>query len=172
FIAIYQFQPPPLPSGVKRYVFKNAVPFTLATPEFSSAITSLSSNFVSIFTEAHTAEQHGLTLICGAGYRKALEFLVKDYVIKKAPAETAAIKRMPLAACITKYIESPNVKQVARRAAWLGNDETHYERKWEQKDLSDLKKLIDVTIHWIEMDELTTEMMKDMPEPEKETKPV
>lgn len=27
------------------------------------------------------------------------------------------------------------------RAAWLGNDETHYVRKWPEKDVKDLKSL-------------------------------
>jgi len=49
------------------------------------------------------------------------------------------------------------------RAVWLGNDETHYLRKWEQKDLTDLKNLIGLTVHWIEMEELTETVMKDMP---------
>lgn len=48
--------------------------------------------------------------------------------------------------------------------AWLGNDETHYVRKWEDKDLKDLKKLISLTIHWIEMDALTVEVIADMPD--------
>ena len=59
---------------------------------------------------------------------------------------------------------SDKVKQVAARAVWLGNDETHYLRKWEGKDLQDLKKLIALTVHWIEMEELTEAVMKDMPE--------
>jgi hypothetical protein len=33
------------------------------------------------------------------------------------------------------------------------------------KDLQDLKKLIDLTVHWIEMEETTREIMTDMPEP-------
>ena len=41
---------------------------------------------------------------------------------------------------------------MAKRATWLGNDETHYFRKWEDKDLSDLKKLIEMTVHFISMD--------------------
>jgi hypothetical protein len=47
----------------------------------------------------------------------------------------------------------------------LGNDETHYVRKWADKDLNDLKNLISLTRHWIEMDQLTKDFVKDMPEP-------
>jgi hypothetical protein len=58
-------------------------------------------------------------------------------------------------------------KATASRAAWLGNDETHYVRKWEQADLESLKKFIQLTMHWIEMEELTKEGEKGMPEGKK-----
>jgi hypothetical protein len=34
----------------------------------------------------------------------------------------------------------------------LGNDETHYVREWADKDLQDLKRIIKVTLHWLEME--------------------
>jgi len=34
----------------------------------------------------------------------------------------------------------------------------------ERKDREDLKALIELTVHWIEMEELTEAVMKDMPE--------
>jgi hypothetical protein len=49
----------------------------------------------------------------------------------------------------------------------LGNDETHYVRKWEDKDLTDLKTVIELTLHWIEMAEMTDSVMNDMPEGKK-----
>lgn len=64
---------------------------------------------------------------------------------------------------IRDHVSDTKVKQVAARAVWLGNDETHYSRKWEDKDLKDLKMLIKLTLHWIEMDELTQEALKSMP---------
>jgi hypothetical protein len=36
----------------------------------------------------------------------------------------------------------------------LGNDELHYVRKWENKDINDLKKLIDATLHYISLEKL------------------
>ena len=32
------------------------------------------------------------------------------------------------------------MKQIAQRAAWLGNDEAHYFEKWTSKDTEDLKQ--------------------------------
>jgi hypothetical protein len=58
------------------------------------------------------------------------------------------------------------LKTTASRATWLGNDETHYVRKWEDKDLNDLKKLIDLTVHWVSAEILTGELAVSMPEPQ------
>ena len=49
----------------------------------------------------------------------------------------------------------------------MGNDETHYVRKWEDKDLEDLKKFIQLTEHWIESEHLTREAIAEMPKGKK-----
>jgi len=54
------------------------------------------------------------------------------------------------------------VKDCVERAVWLGNDETHYVRKWEASDISDLKMLIDLTAHWMTSELLTERYLKDM----------
>jgi len=74
------------------------------------------------------------------------------------------LKKTQLGTCIATHIKSEQIKGIAKRAAWLGNDETHYVRKWEGKDLQDLKKLIRLSLHWIEMETLTGEVIADMPE--------
>ena len=65
--------------------------------------------------------------------------------------------------CISNYVSNVSLKEVAKRAAWLGNDETHYERKWGEKDCSDLKKTIAMTISWIELEQHTRDLQIDMP---------
>ena len=72
-----------------------------------------------------------------------------------------------LATCIENYVTDPRIKEIAKRATWLGNDETHYQRRWIDKDLSDLKTLIRLTLHWIEAEHLTEEALKSMPAPAK-----
>jgi len=131
---------------------------------FSTSITETSSDFSIIYNEAFSAEQENLNEICGVGYRKALEFLIKDYVIQKNENEKEKILKMKLGNCIKTYVSDQRIKTVAKRAAWLGNDETHYIRKWETKNLQDLKKLIELTVHWIEMEKLTESFETDMPE--------
>ena len=108
-------------------------------------------------------------MICGPGYRKSLEFLMKDYAKAGAGNEERReeIERMPLAACINAFSRDDRIKAMAGRATWLGNDETHYVRKWEAKDLSDLKKLIDLTVFWVSAELLTKELETGMPDPKK-----
>jgi len=132
--------------------------------EFTETIIEISNSFSVIYNQAFSAEQQGLTEICGVGFRKALEFLIKDYAILNKPADREKIEKKLLSACISEYVDDTRIKAVAKRAVWLGNDETHYIRKWEGKNLEDLKKLIDLTVHWIEMEVLTKSFELDMPE--------
>jgi hypothetical protein len=131
---------------------------------FNETISNVSPSFVEIYNQAYFSEQNKLLEICGIGYRKALEFLIKDYLIKNKPADKEDIEKILLGRCIEKYVEDTRIKSVAKRAVWLGNDETHYIRKWENKNLQDLKKLIDLTVLWIESELLTKSFEKEMPE--------
>jgi hypothetical protein len=139
-------------------------------PPFSDEIRSISATFCIIYGEAHQAEHFGLTQICGVGYRKSLEFLIKDYLIHNRPSDKASIEATMLGPCIDKYVTDPRTKQVAQRATWLGNDETHYQRRWIGKDVQDLKLMINLVIHWIEAEHLTAEALNSMPAPTKPKK--
>lgn len=145
------------------YEFINIIKGSLIQSSFSDNINTISPSFVSIYNEAEVAENNELFQICGVGYRKAFEFLIKDYLISKLPDKDESIKKKMLGSCISEYIDNKKIKTAAERAAWLGNDETHYTRKWLNKDLNDLKKLISLTVHWIEMEVLTNELENDMP---------
>lgn len=132
--------------------------------EFHKSINEISPSFVEIFNQAFASEQYGLTQICGVGYRKSLEFLIKDFAIKKHPIKEEEIKKNTLANVIKDYIEDSKIKIVSKRAVWLGNDETHYVRKWETKDLTDLKNLIDLTLTMIQAESDFIELQISMPE--------
>lgn len=137
---------------------------------FSSTIRKISPEFEEIYNQAFHAEQISLDQICGTGYRKALEFLIKDYLISQVAKDDdtkEAIKNTFLDKCIQNYVPNEQVKIVARRAVWLGNDETHYTRKWGNKDVSHLKSLIDLVVRWIESDIETKELLEEMPEQNK-----
>lgn len=165
FLARYYF-------NGSHFDLKNCVPAEIRPPSKSETIKRISDDFCKIYDESYKAEAQGLKLVAGPGYRKALEFLIKDYVISQCPeteqekvaAHKTDVEKMQLGPCIANYVKSEQIKEIAKRAAWLGNDETHYVRKWESKDLDDLKKLISLTIHWIEIEKLTADVIQDMPE--------
>ncbi len=133
------------------------------TKIFTDTIINISPTFQTVYNEAFFAEQNELFQICGVGYRKAVEFLIKDYSIQNNPDKKESIEKDTLSNCIKLYVSNENVKDVAKRATWLGNDETHYVRKWATRDVNDLKILIDLTVGWIEMEYLTSTFKKDMP---------
>lgn len=133
--------------------------------KFPKSITSISSQFEIIYNQSKIAEGNGLHLIAGSGYRKALEFLVKDYLIRSDPKDEEKIKKEQLGTTI-KRIKEKRIEVCASRAAWLGNDETHYVRKWEDKDLEDLKNLIKMVVDWIDLVERSDEYEQTMPSPD------
>jgi hypothetical protein len=135
------------------------------SPNLPKEIAGVSQVFVTVYGQASWAEQNGNTEIAGVGYRKALEFLIKDYLIRKYPDKENTIKRTLLGTCIRTYADDTRIKTVAERAVWLGNDETHYERLWEGKDISDLKRLINLTVNWIVMEIETETALSEMPDP-------
>lgn len=146
------------------FTLSAVVPLEPNDHKFSDAIKNISDNFCKIYNHAFTAEQHSLTEISGVGYRKALEFLVKDYIIAQYPNKEEIIKKTDISKCIKDYIESKMIKEIAERAVWLGNDETHYLRKWLEKDVNDLKKLINMVVNLFEMEHSHQEILIDMPE--------
>lgn len=150
-----------------RYVinlpYKKLKPVLVKEREFSDNINEISPDFISIYHEALEAENMGLEQITGVGYRKALEFLIKDYAKSTIDEnEHKKIEKQSASQVIQNYIEDKRIKDMASRALWLGNDETHYLRKWIDKDITDLKRLIDLTIHWIEIEKETQQYKEDM----------
>lgn len=103
--------------------------------------------FKVIYEQSFQAESLGLTAICGMGFRKALEFLVKSYSISKAPDEKQKIKSETLSQSINRLDEK--LKILAKAISWIGNDETHYVRKWENKDVTDMKQFISALMSFI-----------------------
>lgn len=85
-------------------------------------------------------------------YRKALEFLVKDYAIMLQPNNKDNIVKAPLSRCINDYIDNNRIKKLAVASAWLGNDETHYERKFKDYNIDNLVEFINAIVSFIDSD--------------------
>lgn len=134
------------------YSFAIAAPMNHFQHTFSEAITDLSPDFVAIYNEALKAEELGLTSICGVGYRKSLEFLVKDYIIHNDPSKEDEVATKLLMNCINDYISDNRLKSLAKASAWLGNDQTHYVRRHTDYGTNDLKAFINAFVTFIDAD--------------------
>lgn len=118
---------------------------------FSDEINNLSPNFVKIYHQSEKAEYDGLDEICGMGYRKALEFLIKDFAILIHPDQVDKIAKSNLSQCLADYIDNEKVQNLAKASTWLGNDETHYIRKHEEYGIENFKLFLQATVAAIDL---------------------
>ena len=85
--------------------FRRIKQTTLKAKSFNNIILELSPTFCEIYNQSYSAEQLGLDQISGVGYRKALEFLIKDYLISLNPENEETIKKKSLGNCIDQDIK-------------------------------------------------------------------
>ena len=105
-------------------------------------IAALSPRYTDIYNQAFFSEESGLFEICGMGYRKALEILIKDFAIKMHPNDIENIKSKMLGKCIDEYIDNPKIKMLAKASAWIGNDLTHYAVRNGDYSIEEMKNFI------------------------------
>lgn len=72
-----------------------------------------------------------------------------------------SLLKMPLVQCISK-LENRRIQEISKLATWIGNDEAYYTRKWENKDVNDLKKFIEATVHFIAMEVTADKYIQEM----------
>lgn len=118
------------------------------------------SNFIKTYLQSLEAENSGLNELAGMGFRKAIEYLVKDWAIQTNPEEKEKIEKAWLGAVIKDYYDG-DLKEILERATWLGNDQAHYNKLFEEFDIDVLKELIELIMveldrqykkaHYIEM---------------------
>lgn len=119
-------------------------------------------DFKKIYEQSVIAEESELDLIAGMGYRKAVEFLVSDYLIKFPEKSNGASKdwvknpKISLNQKIQK-ISDPRIQTVSKAIAWIGNDETHYTRRHEDKGINSMKTFIKALLALIEFDKTVSE---------------
>lgn len=132
-----------------RQLFSYRYPSNSRNHPFPTNICELSPRFVDIYHQAEDAENAGLTEICGMGYRKSIEFLIKDFLIHLTPEQEDRIANMLLSPAI-ELLESRRLKTIAKRCAWLGNDESHYVRKHEDYSVANLKVFILAAVSYVD----------------------
>lgn len=110
-------------------------------------------DFFAIYSQSNKAEKEGLDQIAGMGYRKALEFLVTDYLlaypVNGVEEDWLKDPNTSLGNKILK-IESTRIKNLARAISFIGNDETHYSRRHPEHDVESMKAFIRVLLSEIQ----------------------
>lgn len=135
----------------------SVAPASIVSREFDLRLCTLSPGFVETYNQALASESLSLNQISGMAYRKSIEYLIKDYLIKRSPAAADSIRAEALGAAINNRISNERLKTAASRAIWLGNDFTHYTRKYTEYEISSMKDFIEATLHWILMELITDE---------------
>jgi hypothetical protein len=89
------------PTSHIHFNLATCVPTELSDYEFPLEVWTISPDLCAIYNEAQKAEQLQLLLVCGPGYRKALEFLIKDYVslLHSSAQDKEKIEKMPSRQC-------------------------------------------------------------------------
>ena len=132
-----------------------SAPIYYEKEDFDEKIEEISPQFVKIYNQALQAESMALDEIAGLGYRKSVEFLIKDFAIYKNPEKESEIKNTWMKVCIENYIDNKQIRILAERSDWIGNDEAHYVRKQEDRDIDDMKKFIKAMVYFIGMTLIT-----------------
>lgn len=124
-------------------------PHSVKIPYFSDNIINLSPMFVEAYTQACHAEVNEYTSgLAGLGYRKAIEFLIKDYLINLKHQDRNTIINLELGKCVGKL--EKDIQDIAQASIWLGNDEVHYFKKNVDYSIQDLKMFVDCLVIDIE----------------------
>ena len=127
---------------------KQTFPLQKVETNLPEEMNALFPEFENIYSQATYAEVHGLDLIKGIAFRKAVEFLVKQYLIDSDPDQEQEIRDEFLGKSI-KRIQHPLIHKLSTAATWLGNDEGHFTRKHEDYDVADMKRFILALSHLI-----------------------
>lgn len=146
--------------------FYKAFPKTFKGRDFNDVIRKISPNFVDIYNQAEMIENsedefilakevispESINKIRNSGmvYRKALEFLIKDFLINYKMLDRDKIKNRGLSDLINEYFKDySNIQNTMKITAWIGNDYAHYETRNEDLDIKDLKQYLDVIVSYI-----------------------
>lgn len=115
---------------------------------FDNSVSKVSPRFEKIYTQTIQAKAEGKNELVGIGYRKSIEFLLKDYLISQNPDQEDKISKMQLSDCINK-LDNQKIQNLAKVTVWLGNDETHYVRKHEDMGIPELEKFLNTLVSYL-----------------------
>lgn len=123
-------------------------PYQQSKPQIPREIKQYYPYFFQIYEQAAIAEKHGLNKITGMAYRKALEVLVKQYMINQFPDDENNILNEPLGHPIAR-ISSAKIHSLAKAISWIGNDQTHMVQKHPDYNVPEMKRFMLALCHLV-----------------------
>lgn len=107
--------------------------------EVHPGLKTVSPEFERIHQQSYRAELRGDIDIAAVGYRTALEVLIKDFAIRELGEEEEEVASKKLAQAIEDYSGTVGMKNAENVVRKLGNDYTHYRKKYEPLGFMELK---------------------------------
>ncbi|MDD6906317.1 hypothetical protein ACQRC6_06450 [Peptoniphilus sp. SGI.035] len=143
YIASYLFE-----YKTQQFTFLNFYPSQNPNP-LPENIANISPRFVSMYSQALASERNNHFELAACGYRNSIEILIKDYAIKVLKENPEEVVKKSLFKAIEDYLPKDllNTADVVRI---LGNDNTHYLRKYKDIDFPKLKNYLEIFIGQID----------------------
>lgn len=113
-------------------------------------IFSISPRFISLYNQALRARDNNDFDLAAIGYRSAIEVLIKDYAINELNKDKTEVTKKKLNDAISEYLPDSGFMNSADVIRYLGNDYTHYDRKYPNLDFNVLDKYMDIFIGLIQ----------------------
>lgn len=124
-----------------------SIPDGFQGEQFNVRIQAISKDFVEVYNQSLEAELLGLKAICGAGYRKAIEYLVKSYCSLLDSENEEQIWNESLGATINR-IEDKRMRALYFATKEIGNDQTHTVIKLSE-GIPEMKEYIQALVAYI-----------------------
>jgi hypothetical protein len=119
----------------------------ISSTTFEPLLTEMSPDFVKIYNGAYASESDGYIHNAGMGYRLALEFLLKDYLINVEELPREKIEKLSIADCIKEHFsESESFYNSADVVRILGNSYSHYVNRHPEIDFDTIKTYLDFCV--------------------------
>lgn len=112
---------------------------------------ALSERFMDIYNQAEMSEFAGSLELAAIGYRSALEVLIKDFAIRELGKPEDEVIKKNLFDAISCYMPNESLANSADVVRILGNDYTHYKRKYPEHDFALLKNYMEIFLKSIEV---------------------
>lgn len=112
-------------------------------------IEKISPRFIEVYNQALRAKDNKDLNLAAIGYRSELEILIKDYAINELNEPPEKVIKLKLFEAISNYLPE-NMLSTADVVRILGNDHTHYERKYPELDFNLLQKYMDIFINLVQ----------------------